>query len=89
MVEEMGHAGGDVSGPYAASPLAVDRRPANRFYSGPRLTVHGLLLAALLFITSAASATGKLPFIEDDYTKAVARAKAKNLPIFVEAWAPW
>ena len=30
-----------------------------------------------------------LPFIDDDYSKAVAHAKAKNVPIFVEAWAPW
>ena len=30
-----------------------------------------------------------LPFIEDDYAKAVARARAKNIPIFAEAWAPW
>ncbi len=30
-----------------------------------------------------------LPFIENDYTKAVAQARARKLPIFVEAWAPW
>jgi hypothetical protein len=52
-------------------------------------TAHCLLIAALLFIASAARASTTLPFIEDDYAKAVARAQAKNLPIFVEAWAPW
>lgn len=30
-----------------------------------------------------------LPFIADDYGKAVAQARAKNVPLFVEAWAPW
>jgi hypothetical protein len=47
-------------------------------------------LAALALLTIAAlTASAELPFIEDDYTKAVARAKAKDVPIFVEAWAPW
>ena len=48
-----------------------------------------LLLAAALLLPAVAAAAEGLPFIEDDYTKAVARAKAKNVPIFVEAWAPW
>ena len=30
-----------------------------------------------------------LPWIEDDWTKAVATAKARKVPIFVESWAPW
>ena len=30
-----------------------------------------------------------LPFIEDDYPKALARARERDLPLFVEAWAPW
>ena len=28
-------------------------------------------------------------FIEDDYPRALAEAKAKNVPIFVDAWASW
>jgi len=47
------------------------------------------LLAITLFACAALTAHAKLPFIEDDYAKAVARAQAKNVPIFVEAWAPW
>lgn len=47
------------------------------------------LALALLVTTIAAHAKEVLPFIEDDYAKAVTRAKTKNLPIFVEAWAPW
>ena len=30
-----------------------------------------------------------LPFIQDDYPKALAEARAKKLPLFIEAWAPW
>jgi hypothetical protein len=30
-----------------------------------------------------------VPFIEDDFTKAVAEARARKVPLFVEAWAPW
>lgn len=37
----------------------------------------------------APAAKSALPFIEDDYPKALAEARAKKLPIFAEAWAPW
>ena len=47
-----------------------------------------LALAALLAL-AATSAYAELPFIEDDYAKATALAKTKNVPIFVETWAPW
>ena len=30
-----------------------------------------------------------LPFIHDDYPKALAEAKRRNKPLFVDAWAPW
>lgn len=46
-----------------------------------------LLLALALLAASTASAD--LAFIENDYATAISRARAKNLPIFVEAWAPW
>ena len=29
-----------------------------------------------------------LPF-QDDYAKAVAEARARKVPLFIEAWAPW
>lgn len=47
-----------------------------------------LFIAAALVLVAAARAHA-LPFIEDDYAKATALAKTKNLPIFVETWAPW
>ena len=30
-----------------------------------------------------------LPWIADDYPKALAEARASKLPIFVDSWAPW
>jgi hypothetical protein len=49
----------------------------------------GLALAGALALASpSAAAREVLPWV-DDYSKAVAEARAKNLPVFVEAWAPW
>ncbi|HXH94862.1 MAG TPA: hypothetical protein VNN25_25030 [Thermoanaerobaculia bacterium] len=48
-----------------------------------------LLIASLLLIASAAQAKEVLPWIENDYKMAIARAKATDRPVFVEAWAPW
>lgn len=30
-----------------------------------------------------------LPFIEDDYDRALHEARARRIPIFIESWAPW
>ena len=30
-----------------------------------------------------------LPFIEDDYPRALAVARERKLPLFVDSWAPW
>ncbi len=49
-----------------------------------------LILILLCASLTPAFAAGKgLPFIADDYGKALAQAKQQNLPIFVECWAPW
>jgi hypothetical protein len=45
------------------------------------------MLAALLAATALPAMA--LPFIENDYARAIARARAKNIPIFADAWAPW
>jgi endonuclease YncB( thermonuclease family) len=50
---------------------------------------------ALLSATSAAPAAAAdgldkaLPFIADDYARALEEARAQKLPLFIEAWAPW
>jgi hypothetical protein len=35
------------------------------------------------------AASPVLPWIDDDYSRALAEARARKLPIFVESWAPW
>ena len=55
-----------------------------------RLSLATLLTAAAVPLLAAQPVPKlALPFIEDDYPKALAEARSKKLPIFVEAWAPW
>jgi len=55
----------------------------------------GLLAAALTVAplmearAGAPAAKPAVPFIEDDYARALSEAHSKNVPIFVENWAPW
>jgi hypothetical protein len=51
-----------------------------------------LLLAAACAAPALGAASSKLealPFLADDYPKALTVARARKLPIFAEAWAPW
>jgi hypothetical protein len=67
--------------------------------SPPRVAAVLVALAALAAPGAAPAATpaartigarrAVLPFVADDYTKAVAEARARKLPLFIEAWAPW
>lgn len=51
--------------------------------------VPALVLAAFGAAAEASAASRQVvPWVED-YTKALAEARARNVPIFVEAWAPW
>ena len=56
--------------------------------------------AVALLLSSAALGCGRkpavpaggtmaLPFIENDFPQALAKAREANLPLFVEVWAPW
>jgi len=47
------------------------------------------LLFVLLLAATPAIAKEVVPFIDNDYAKALAQAKKANVPIFVDAWAPW
>lgn len=40
-------------------------------------------------LLAAPSAKSSISFIQDEYAKALGEAKAKKLPLFVEAWATW
>jgi len=39
--------------------------------------------------TKAAVWKPAVPFIEDDFGRALALAKERKLPVFIEGWAPW
>jgi hypothetical protein len=54
-----------------------------------RIVLLSLLLSTVAVTLHAAPKTQVLPFIHDDYTRALAVAKSQQLPLFVEAWAPW
>jgi len=44
---------------------------------------------ALVLALAASSPRAPLPFVEDDYAAALAQARARDVPLFIEAWAPW
>jgi len=48
-----------------------------------------LALLTLLTVAPALRAAEVLPFIENDWSKAIARAKSTQRPLFVDTWAPW
>jgi hypothetical protein len=55
-----------------------------------RRTTMKLLFSVLLACTAAgAGIDAHLPFIQDNFPKARAQALQRQLPIFVECWAPW
>ncbi len=45
--------------------------------------------AAAPSATPKQAAHSVLPFIDDDLPRALAEAKRRDLPLFVESWAPW
>ncbi len=57
--------------------------------------VGGLLTGVLLALTLSAvpresmAPKFSVPFVENDYSKALADAQTRNIPIFVDMWAPW
>ncbi len=53
-----------------------------------RMTSSTAILTACL-AALAPSLAEVLPFIADDYPKALALARAEGKPIFLETWAPW
>jgi len=49
------------------------------------------LLAALLLAAAApAAGAGKgLPWVRDDYGRALAEARARQAPVVIDVWTPW
>jgi len=66
----------------------VARRDGLRLDSCPMRSPRSLLLAAFLAAPALGAAAGP-NWISDDWPKAAAEAKARNVPVFVDAWAPW
>jgi hypothetical protein len=58
-----------------------------------RLAPLAILLGVAASAVPRAAADGgdarPLPFVADDYAKALGDARARALPLFIEAWAPW
>ena len=53
-------------------------------------TLSAVLIAACAVpALGAAAKKSPLPFLADDYPRALSQARSKKLPIFAEAWAPW
>lgn len=81
------------SGPdLAPATMAVMRSPSSK------LLIAALAAASLTSPAHAKTAPAAsheaylkpvVPFIENDYARAVAEARARKVPLFVEAWAPW
>jgi hypothetical protein len=53
-----------------------------------RLAPSFVLLALTAGVPRLASG-GAPQVIQDDWARALAEAQAKDLPLFVDAWAPW
>lgn len=51
--------------------------------------VRAALASLVLLVAPVVGAGGSPRVIEDDWPRALAEAKARDLPIFVDAWAPW
>src|SRR5437868_9469004 len=47
------------------------------------------ILALLILVGFAPALAAELPFIQDNYPQALAQAKQRRQPLFVECWAPW
>ena len=56
-----------------------------------RATLSGLLAlaCALPAVAGTPPRAPAVPFMHDDYPRALSEARARGVPIFVEAWAPW
>src|SRR5438309_5147125 len=80
-----GHHARRLIGRRARRTPAAGETPALRC----RIPAMRKLLLILLLTAVPVLAKEVLPFIDNDYSKALAEAKRKNVPVFVDAWAPW
>jgi hypothetical protein len=52
-------------------------------------TAGTFLAGMMLALVAPAHSAATLHFIQDDPSTALAEAKKRGVPVFVEAWAPW
>ena len=64
--------------------VAVDAVPASAAVTHRKAAAPTVAAAG-----SEATVKSVLPFLYDDYPRAVALARARKVPLFIEAWAPW
>lgn len=48
-----------------------------------------LAILAAASLAAAVPAAAPAAVIEDDYPRALAEARARNVPMLVDVWAPW
>jgi hypothetical protein len=51
--------------------------------------MRSLLVALALAVATPAAPAGSLPFVADDYARALAEARARQVPLVIDVWAPW
>jgi len=51
--------------------------------------MRSLLVALALAVATPVAAAGSLPFIAGDYARALAEARARQVPLVIDVWAPW
>ncbi len=76
--------------------LVTQVRPAGPAVAGPAASgtsgapgVPGAAARSTRQATKKIARPKTVPFIDDDYARALADARAKDVPLFVESWAPW
>jgi hypothetical protein len=47
------------------------------------------ILAATLLLAASPAVAADQGHVEDDYGRALAEAKTRNVPLVVDVWAPW
>jgi hypothetical protein len=54
-----------------------------------RIVGIGIVVLVSCFTMALRATASGLPFHNDDFSGAVSEARQRQLPIFVEVWAPW
>jgi hypothetical protein len=78
-------------GPQLLGSAISSQGEADSHLGERKMGIKGSIGALSLLAVSATfgATTSRLPFIRDDFPKALAEATQRKVPIFVECWAPW